>query len=92
MDISVRDLCDEQRSIPNPVRTFAEAFHEYREFLSICTCRLWGWGQGSQKCNTALLISQSTKKNFFCLGIKVPRRSAGFVRCTGYVISSTRAE
>ena len=30
--------------------------------------------------------------SYFCLGTEVPRRSAGFVRCMGYVISSTRAE
>ena len=28
----------------------------------------------------------------FCLGTEVPRRSAGFIRCTWYVISSMHAE
>ena len=31
MGISVLNLSEEQKSIPNPVRTFAEAFEKYRE-------------------------------------------------------------
>lgn len=31
MEISVDDLSDEKRSIPNPVRTFCEAFKHYRK-------------------------------------------------------------
>ena len=32
MEIAVLDLSDEVRSVPNPVRTFSEAFQHYRKY------------------------------------------------------------
>lgn len=31
--IMVQDLCPDQRKVPNPVRTFEEAFTHYRKLL-----------------------------------------------------------
>ena len=36
MNIAVIDLANEKRNIPNPVRTFSEAFEHYRECYYYC--------------------------------------------------------
>lgn len=34
MEIAVLDLSEEERSVPNPVKTFSEAFQHYRELFT----------------------------------------------------------
>ena len=38
-NISVTSLSEEERTIPNPVKTFEQAFSHYRK--TVCVCRVW---------------------------------------------------
>ena len=38
-NISVTSLSEEERTIPNPVKTFEQAFSHYRK--TVCVCKVW---------------------------------------------------